>query len=130
MKKKSNVLITVAVALLALAIILWVTGRDADSASTSAETNDVTVVIFANDEEMANDTLEVADDMTLMQIMEEHYDMSVSEEGFVQAIEGVEQNVEDNEYWVFEANEEMVTDPADEFIPADGDTILWELMAF
>lgn len=130
MKKKSNVLITVAVALLALAIILWVTGRDADSASTSAETNDVIVVIFANDEEMANDTLEVADDMTLMQIMEEHYDMSVSEEGFVQAIEGVEQNVEDNEYWVFEANEEMVTDPADEFIPADGDTILWELMAF
>lgn len=133
MKKKSNILITVAVALLAIAIILYVSGRDAESTgSDSAEMSEVTVMIYANDEELANDTHEVTADTTLMQIMEEHYDMSISDEGFVEAIEGVEQSVEDNEswFWVFEANEEMVTESAEEFIPEDGDTILWELMAF
>lgn len=131
MKKKSNILITVAVALLAIAIILWVTGRDADTAgSDSAEMSEVTVMIYANDEELANDTHDVTADMTLMEIMDEHYDMAVSDEGFVEAIEGVEQSVEDGDYWVFEANEEMVTESAEDFIPEDGDVIVWELMGF
>ncbi|WP_423188474.1 DUF4430 domain-containing protein [Alkalibacterium sp. f15] len=130
MKKKSNILLSVAIALLALAIILWVSGRDTDSQTTSEETNEVTVMIYANDEELANDTLDVNADITLMEIMEENYELSVTEEGFIEAIEGVEQNIEENEFWVFEANEEMVTESAEDFVPEDGDTILWELMAF
>ncbi|OJF95942.1 DUF4430 domain-containing protein [Alkalibacterium sp. 20] len=130
MKKKTNILLTVAVALLALAIILWVSGRDTDSQTTSEETNEVTVMIYANDEELANDTLDVSADTTLMEIMEENYELSVTDEGFIEAIEGVEQSIEDNEFWVFEANEEMVTESAEDFVPEDGDTILWELMAF
>ncbi|MFO8070059.1 MAG: DUF4430 domain-containing protein [Alkalibacterium sp.] len=132
MKKKGNILLSVAVALLALAIILWVSGRDTDPQTTSEETTEVTVMIYANDEELANDTLNVSADTTLMEIMEENYELTVSDEGFIEAIEGVEQSIEDNEswFWVFEANEEMVTESAEDFIPEDGDTILWELMAF
>lgn len=130
MKKKSNILLTVAVALLALAIILYVSGRDTNSIFTSEDTKEVTVMIYANDEELENDTLEVTDDMTLMAIMEDNYDMSVSDEGFVESIQGVEESEEDGLYWVFEANEEMVNESAEDFIPEDGDTILWELMAF
>jgi len=142
MKKKGNILLSVAVALLALAIILWVSGRDTDPQTPteesnevtvmnpSEETNEVTVMIYANDEELANDTLNVGTDTTLMEIMEENYELAVSDEGFIEAIEGVEQSIENNEFWVFEANEEMVTESAEDFIPEDGDTILWELMAF
>jgi hypothetical protein len=132
MKKKNNILLSVAVALFALAIILWVSGRDTDSGSqtTSEETSEVTVMIYANDEELANDTHTVSADTTLMEIMEENYDLNVTDEGFIEAIEGVEQSIEDNEFWVFEANEEMVTESAEDFVPEDGDTILWELMAF
>jgi len=130
MKKKSNILVTIAVALLALAVILYVSDRDMNQIFTSEDTKEVTVMIYADDEELANDTLEVTDDMTLMAIMEDNYDLTVSDIGFVESIEGVEQSEDDGLFWVYEANEEMVNESAEDFIPEDGDTILWELMAF
>lgn len=149
MKKKSNMLLSIAIALIGLALILWInnrttddtepvsedlsevtTNQNADPESTSEELSEVTIMIYANDEELVNETLEVSYDMTLMAIMEENYELTVSDEGFVESIEGIEQNVEENKFWVFEANEEMVTESAEDFVPADGDTILWEFLKF
>ncbi|MDZ7834041.1 MAG: DUF4430 domain-containing protein [Alkalibacterium sp.] len=130
MKKKSNIVMSVVIALLALAIILWVSNQDSPSGSSAEDMKEVTVMIYAEDEELANDTLEVAEDMTLLEIMEDNYEMAVSDEGFVESIEGAEQSVENNLYWVFEANEEMVNESAEDFVPEDGDTVIWELMAF
>lgn len=130
MKKKTANLLSFALALIALALILWFTRQDTDSETSSENLSEVTIMIYANDEELAHDTLEIPTDMTLIEIMEENYEMTVSDDGFVEAIEGVEQSIENNKFWVYEANEEMVTESAEDFIPEDGDTILWELLTF
>lgn len=130
MKKKTTILLSTATALIALAFILWIIGRNNVPNSNSEEATEVTVIIYANEEELANDLLSVSADTTLMDAMEENYELTVSADGFVEAIEGIEQSVDNNEFWVFEANDEMVTEPAEEFILEDGDTISWELMEF
>lgn len=130
MKKKRNIILTAVVALIALVIIFWVVNEDNDSLVSSEDTKEVTVMIYANDEELANDTIEVNEEAALLEIMEDNYDMQISDEGFVEAIEGVEQSADDNKYWVYEANEEMVSESAEDFVPEDGDMISWELVAF
>lgn len=130
MKKKTTILLSTATALIALAFIFWIIGRNSVPNSNSEEATEVTVIIYANEEELANDLLSVSADTTLMDAMEENYELTVSADGFVEAIEGIEQSVDNNEFWVFEANDEMVTEPAEEFILEDGDTISWELMEF
>lgn len=130
MKKKIIIILSAATALIALAIILWIIGRNSGPNPISEETTEVTVIIFANEEELANDSLSVSADTTLMDAMKENYELTVSADGFVEAIEGIEQSVDNNEFWVFEDNGEMVTEPAEEFILEDGDTISWELMEF
>ncbi|API87927.1 hypothetical protein BKP56_00620 [Marinilactibacillus sp. 15R] len=130
MKKKTTILLSTATALIALAFILWIIGRNNVPNSNSEKATEVTVQIYANEEELANDSLSVSADTTLMDAMEENYELTVSGDGFVEAIEGIEQSVDNNEFWVFEANDEMVTEPAEEFILEDGDTISWELMEF
>ena len=130
MKKKIIIILSAATALIALAIILWIIGRNSGPNPISEETTEVTVIIFANEEELANDSLSVSADTTLMDAMKENYEFTVSADGFVEAIEGIEQSVDNNEFWVFEDNGEMVTEPAEEFILEDGDTISWELMEF
>ncbi|GEK91897.1 DUF4430 domain-containing protein [Alkalibacterium kapii] len=130
MKKKSNIILTAIVAMVALIVIFWVVNEDNDSSVKSEDIKEVTVMIYANEEELANDTIEVNAEAALLEIMEDHYDMNVSDEGFVEAIEGVEQSVDDNKYWVYEANEEMVPESAEDFVPEDGDMISWELVPF
>lgn len=130
MKKKIIIILSAATALIALAIILWIIGRNSGPNPISEETAEVTIIIYANEEELANDSLSVSADTTLMDAMKENYELTVSADGFVEAIEGIEQSVDNNEFWVFEDNGEMVTEPAEEFILEDGDTISWELMEF
>lgn len=96
----------------------------------SGSDKEVNILIITADEEIANETIDASSNETLLEIMEHNFDVSVSEEGFVESIEGVEQNPDDNEYWVFEVNNEMVTVSAEEFIPEENDLISWELMAF
>ncbi|WP_423188504.1 DUF4430 domain-containing protein [Alkalibacterium sp. f15] len=130
MNKKSNIILTAVIALLALVVIVWVTSENGDAVFTSEETKEVNVMIYANEEELVNDTLEVNENLALMEIMINNYDMNVSDEGFVEAIEGVEQSIEEKKFWVYEVNEEIVSESAEDFVPEDGDMIFWELASF
>ncbi|SFB98254.1 protein of unknown function [Alkalibacterium subtropicum] len=133
-KQKSLIAIGVGIILVVLALVFngMFTDDPADPAGpvTSDETNEVNIVIYADEEEIANESFEVDPDTTLMEIMEENFDVTVSDEGFVEAIEGYEQNPDENLWWIFEANDEMVEEAADEFIPEDGDVVIWALTAF
>lgn len=128
-KQKYVVGIIAAVVLVILGLVL-VDVLSNDTGDTSDADKEVTVVITTADEELANETVGASSDETLMDIMENHFDVDVTEEGFVEALEGVAQDPDEGLYWVFEVNDEMVTVGAEEFVPEDQDTVTWELMAF
>lgn len=133
MKKKQKTLVAIAVGVILVVLALVFSGMLSDDAAdpaTSDEMNDVNIVIYADEEEVANESFEVEDDTTLMEIMEDNFEMIVSDEGFVEAIEGYEQDPDEGLYWVFEANDEMVEESAEDFVPEDGDIVIWNLMAF
>ena len=128
-KQKYVVGIIAAVVLVILGLVL-VDVLSNDTGDTSDADKEVTVVIKTADEELANETVGASSDETLMDIMENHFDVDVTEEGFVEALEGVAQDQDEGLFWVFEVNDEMVTVGAEEFVPEDQDTVTWELMAF
>lgn len=133
MKKKQKTLVAIAVGVILVILALVLNSLFSDDATdpvTSGDMNDVTIVIYAEEEEVANESFEVENDTTLMEIMEDNFEMNVSDEGFVEAIEGYEQNPDEGLYWVFEANDEMVEESAEDFVPEDGDVVMWNLMAF
>lgn len=133
MKNKQKTLIAIAVGVILVVLALVLNSLFSDDATdpvTSDGMNDVNIVIYADEEEVANESFEVDDGTTLMEIMEDNFEMSVSDEGFVEAIEGYEQDPEESLFWVFEVNDEMVEESAEDFVPEDGDIVMWELMAF
>ena len=131
MNKKQKYLVGIVATVILIVIGLTLAGLFSnDNDSSSDADKEVQILILTADEEIANETVAASSNETLLEMMEHNFDVSVSEEGFVESIEGVEQNPDDNEYWVFEVNNEMVTVSAEEFIPKDTDLITWELMAF
>lgn len=62
----------------------------------------------------------------LMDVMHEEYDV-VDEGGFLSAIEGYEQDVDAERYWMYYINDEMPSVGAAEYELEEGDTIEWRL---
>lgn len=52
------------------------------------------------------------------------------EKGFIISINGVSQNADANEYWIYYINGEMGQVGAREYIVEDGDEITWKLESF
>lgn len=131
MNKKEKYLVGIVgvVVLVIVGIVLTWTFLD-DGGSASDSDKEITVVITANDEEVARETIGISSEDTLMEVMEAHFEMGLADDGFIESIEGIEQNPSENLFWVFEANDEMVTVSAEEFVPEDQDVVTWELMAF
>ncbi|GAA0370065.1 hypothetical protein GCM10008932_22030 [Alkalibacterium iburiense] len=131
MNKKQKYLVGIVAAVVLVVIGLVLVGVFSNGSGESSDADkEVTIVITTAEEELANETVGASSEETLMEIMDNHFDMAVSDEGFVESIEGVEQNTDEGLFWVFEVNDEMVTVGAEEFVPEDQDTITWELMAF
>lgn len=131
MNKKQKYLVGIITAVVLVVVGLVLVGVFSnDTGETSDADKEITVVIKTADEELANEVLGVSSDDTLMEIMNVHFDMGISDEGFVESIEGVDQNPDEGLFWVFEVNDEMVTVSAEEFVPEEQDTVTWELMAF
>lgn len=130
MNRKLHYLFGTAIVVVLLVVGLWTQDLASNTPTTVDQDQEVQVVIIAQGEEVNTDTLMVAADTTLMELMQQHYDLIVTADGFVESIEGIEQEPEKNLYWVYEVNEEQVTEGAETFIPEENDTIIWELTAF
>ena len=61
--------------------------------------------------------------------MEENYDMD-AEDGFVQSIEGHEQDEDEGLFWMYYINEEMAEVGAGEYEPQNNDQVEWKLESF
>ena len=130
MNKKTNIIISGVVAALAVVVLIWFVNANDGSLLPTGNSKEISVIIRNQSEEMVDDTIEADENDNLLDIMIENYDIEVTEEGFIEAIEGAEQDVSANLFWVYEVNEEMVPVGAEEFIPEDGDSIVWELTEF
>ncbi|GAA0488244.1 hypothetical protein IRB23SM22_07660 [Alkalibacterium sp. s-m-22] len=130
MNKKEKYLIGVSVFVILLVLGLWYSGLASNNPTTADLDKEINMTIVADGEIIADDTLDVADDSTLLDIMSQHYDLIVTDDGFIESIEGIDQLPEENLYWIYEVNEETVTVSAADFVPEEGDHIVWELTAF
>ncbi|GAB2319515.1 hypothetical protein IRB23SM22_17740 [Alkalibacterium sp. s-m-22] len=130
MNKKTNIIISGVVAALVVVALIWFINANDGNLLPAGNSKEVSVIIRNQSEEMVDDTIEADENDNLLDIMIENYDIEVTEEGFIEAIEGAEQDVSGNLFWVYEVNEEMVPVGAEEFIPEDGDSIVWELTEF
>lgn len=130
MNKKEKYLIGVSVFVILLVLGLWYSGLASNNPTTADLDKEINMTIVADGEIIADDTLDVADDSTLLDIMSQHYDLIVTDDGFIESIEGIDQDSEENLYWIYEVNGEPVNVGAADFVPEEGDHIVWELTAF
>ncbi|MDN6194004.1 MAG: DUF4430 domain-containing protein [Alkalibacterium sp.] len=133
MQKKQKILITIVVGVILVAAGLWINGtlsNDSADLALPPDMKEVSITLYNQEEEISTDSFEVMNDTTLMEIMKDNYEMDVSDEGFVLAIDGYEQSKDDGLYWVFEANEEMVEVSTEDFVPENGDDVVWLLKTF
>lgn len=130
MNKKEKYLIGVSVFVILLVLGLWYSGLASNNPTTADLDKEINMTIVADGEIIADDTLDVADDSTLLDIMSQHYDLIVTDDGFIESIEGIDQIPEENLYWIYEVNEETVNVGAADFVPEEGDHIVWELTTF
>lgn len=130
MNKKEKYLFAVAISVVFVVFLLVWTGAASNNPGTADQDQEVQVVISAHDEEIVNETVSVAADTSLLDLMQQNYDTVITDDGFIESIEGIEQNPDEGLFWIFEVNEEMVNESAEDFIPQDDDLITWELMSF
>ncbi|GEN50873.1 DUF4430 domain-containing protein [Alkalibacterium pelagium] len=130
MNKKEKYLIGVSVFVILLVLGLWYSGLASNNPTTADLDKEINMTIVADGEIITEDTLDVADDSTLLDIMSQHYDLVVTDDGFIESIEGIDQVREENLFWVYEVNDETINEGAADFVPEEGDHIVWELTAF
>lgn len=130
MNKKEKYLIGVSIFVTLLVLGLWYSGLASNNPTTADLDKEIQLTLVADSEIIADDALDVTDDSTLLDIMSQHYDLIVTDDGFIESIEGIYQIPEENLYWIYEVNEETVNVGAADFVPEEGDHIVWELTTF
>lgn len=69
----------------------------------------------------------VPEGTTVLEVMNENYDIVDAGSGFISSIEGYEQDVDAERYWMFYVNDEMPTVGAADYEIEEGDHIEWRL---
>lgn len=106
--------------------------EDSENTELVADEKVITIDISVEgeDTESLSKELEVAEDSNLLEIMDVNYDIEATEDGFMTAIEGYEQDESEGLYWLFDVNGEMGEVGAADYIPSESDAIEWKLESF
>lgn len=128
-----------------LSSVLWLSACGGDSTETestavesssevsSVEVSAITVSFsFEEDEEAVADLakeIEVEEGQTVLEALQANYEVT-EDGGMVTAIEGIEQNEEENKWWLYSVNDEQPNVGAAEYILQDGDEVKWTLNAY
>ncbi|ERL21791.1 PF14478 domain protein, partial [Streptococcus pyogenes GA06023] len=59
---------------------------------------------------------------TVLEILKDNYEVK-EKDGFITAIDGIEQDTKANKYWLFKVNGKMADKGADQITVKDGDSI-------
>ncbi|GAA3024347.1 DUF4430 domain-containing protein [Tetragenococcus solitarius] len=118
---------------LALFSTLFIVGcsNEQDFADTNATTNQTTqeqvtatVEIEKEDQMVDEKEIKTTSDETLMEVMQDNFDIK-EEGGMITAVEGIKQDEDENMYWTYTINDEMVNTGADETTLEDNDQIVF-----
>ena len=99
------------------------------SSETSVQTIQSTISVKVNGETQIEKVAELEAGTNILDATNNVFETEL-DGVFLTSIEGYEQSAEDNLWWIFEVNGEMITVGAGEYIIEDGDFVEWELMAF
>ncbi|MGY3779517.1 DUF4430 domain-containing protein [Isobaculum melis] len=120
--------------ILSLGVFALVAG--CNNAATTKDSNSdkknisVTVILKENHEEFDKKEIKVAENTDLQTVMEENFEV-VTDNGFIKAIAGKEQdNAEQNtkgSYWLYDVNGTPAAVGASDTKLKDGDEIVWDL---
>lgn len=104
---------------------------ESDDTEETAEEISFHVDIVVDNEALADLSQEIVaeEGEYLLDLMEENYDMD-AEDGFVQSIEGHEQDEDEGLFWMYYINEEMAEVGAGEYEPQNNDQVEWKLESF
>ncbi|GAE91324.1 transporter [Gracilibacillus boraciitolerans JCM 21714] len=112
-----------------IAIFLGACGNE-EKQSTSEEVNvHVTITDQTSDSTISDENFTVQADTNLLTVLEDNYEVEVSEDGFLTAIEGHKQEVEKGVYWLYEVNGEMASVGISDYLIKDQDHITFDLEA-
>ncbi|MBN9653119.1 DUF4430 domain-containing protein [Halobacillus sp. GSS1] len=103
------------------------------SATQEEQVQEVTVQVQVSknngEEMMAEDELTVEEGTTLMEVMEENYEVEQSE-GFINSIEGIAGNQEEKMAWMYTINGDEAMVGANEYEVEDGDEIVFDYQSW
>lgn len=90
--------------------------------TSQAEQINVTVDIEERGQTIGETEVETTTDESLMQVMRNNFAIK-EENGMIVAVEGVEQDEEENLYWTYTINDEMVNTGAEDTTLEDSDQV-------
>lgn len=99
----------------------------ATDGSEERQESQAVIDIEAFGEEVASEEVVFEEPAILMDVMEENLELVATDDGFIESIQGYEQNPDNNAYWMYQVNEEMAPVGANEFELRDGDRVEWVL---
>ncbi|WP_225743421.1 DUF4430 domain-containing protein [Marinilactibacillus sp. Marseille-P9653] len=82
--------------------------------------------LYSVDEDEMNQELNSPKDTTLLEVMHEEFG-AVDSDGFITAINGLEQKDDKKAYWLFDINGEFSQVGAGDYVLEEGDEITWKL---
>lgn len=106
--------------------------EETENVEVVADEKVVNVAVYVDGESVEDleQEIVVEEEQSVLEIMDEYYDIDGAEEGFISAIEGYEQDDAEGLYWMYYVNEEMAPVGAADYIPEESDAIEWKLEKF
>lgn len=98
-----------------------------DSNSKDEVTISLTITDHTSDTVIDESAYTVEEGTILIDILDDNYEIEVTEEGFLTSIEGASQNENENIYWLYEVNGEMANEGVTEYGVKDEDEITFDL---
>ena len=96
------------------------------TSQTSQAQEEITATVEIEDEDQTVDEkeIETTTDETLMEVMQDNFDIE-EDSGMITTIEDIEQDEDENMYWTYTINDEMVNTGADETTLEDNDQVVF-----
>lgn len=105
------------------------TSTEETEVSSSEVSQEATITITEDDEEIVSKDVSFTEEESLMDVMKENFEIE-EKDGFITAIDGHEQNESENKYWTFTINDEMATKGAADLSLTANDQVDFDLAVF
>lgn len=79
-------------------------------------------LVFKEDTNTIDEKVSFGKGDTVLEILKDNYEVK-EKDGFITAIDGIEQDTKANKYWLFKVNGKMADKGADQITVKDGDSI-------